>query len=115
MKTLSSGGQWPDVDYTTGCSAVRASWPAQEHWRRISQSLTFTCIVRPSYSPFLSIATLAAAYHGAAKFNAATAVYTRDPVVRAALTTAMDWWFANDFTNIACLDNGGNDSCPCGT
>jgi hypothetical protein len=30
-------GTWTDVDYTTGCPAIRANWPAQQHWNRISQ------------------------------------------------------------------------------
>ncbi|KAF7347798.1 Polysaccharide lyase family 8 protein [Mycena venus] len=44
LSTLNSSGQWPDVDYTTGCPAQRANWPAENHWVRIS--------------------TMAGAYHG---------------------------------------------------
>jgi len=25
----------------------------------------------------------------------------------------MNWWFDRDYTNLACLDSGGSDSCPC--
>lgn len=36
---LQGDGKWPgsDIDYTTGCDGRRASWPAAEHWVRISQ------------------------------------------------------------------------------
>ncbi|KAF9514122.1 polysaccharide lyase family 8 protein [Hydnum rufescens UP504] len=95
LSTLSVDGKWPDVDYTTGCTAQRANWPAQTHWNRIN--------------------TLAAAYHGASDFKANTSAFLHDPVVRKALTSAMNWWFSNDFTNINCLDSGGNSTCPCGT
>lgn len=27
----------------------------------------------------------------------------------------MDYWFANDFTKLACLDSGGTATCPCST
>lgn len=29
LSTLDPNGQWPDVDYTTGCPAQRANWPAE--------------------------------------------------------------------------------------
>jgi hypothetical protein len=29
IATLQSNGQWPDVNYATGCDAQRANWPAQ--------------------------------------------------------------------------------------
>jgi len=36
MDSLGSDGKWLDseVDYTTGCAARRANWPAEEHWQR---------------------------------------------------------------------------------
>jgi hypothetical protein len=39
MSTLESTGQWPasEIDYTTGCTAQRANWPASVHWSRISE------------------------------------------------------------------------------
>lgn len=33
--------------------------------------------------------------------------------LRTAISNAMGYWFARDFTNPACLDQGGTDACPC--
>ncbi|KAK0465143.1 polysaccharide lyase family 8 protein [Desarmillaria tabescens] len=94
LSSLGENGKWPDdeINYTAGCDAQRGSWPAQQHWRRID--------------------TFAAAYHGGFK-NALQ--YAGDPDLRASITLAMNYWFSNDFDNIACLDAGGTDACPCGT
>ncbi|THH06921.1 hypothetical protein EW145_g3747 [Phellinidium pouzarii] len=91
---------WPasEIDYTSGCKSVfsllaqQANWPAQGHWQRI--------------------VTLSSAFHGGLK-NAAQWVNSSD--LRASITLAMDFWFSNDFTNIACLNSGGLAACPCGT
>lgn len=39
VSSLDANGKWPDseVDYTTGCLARRANWPAQVHWIRIGE------------------------------------------------------------------------------
>ncbi|KAJ7741579.1 polysaccharide lyase family 8 protein [Mycena maculata] len=87
-----SSGQWPDVDYTAGCAAQRANWPIQLHWQRIS--------------------TMAGAWHGGL---AGAEEFVRDPDLRANISLAMGYWFANDFTNLACLDSGGTEKCPCTT
>ncbi|KAI0662797.1 polysaccharide lyase family 8 protein [Cubamyces menziesii] len=92
LSTLQSNGQWPDVDYTAGCDAPTANWKAQDHWERI---LTF-----------------ASAWHGGLK-NAAQ--FVQSSQVRSALSSAMGFWFANDFPIPACLDSGGDAACPCGT
>ncbi|KAJ7128143.1 polysaccharide lyase family 8 protein [Mycena crocata] len=92
LTTLNSSGQWPDVDYTSGCPAQRANWPAETHWSRIS--------------------TLAGAWHGGLS---GAAQYAGDSSLRASISLAMGYWFANDFTNPACLDSGGTATCPCGT
>ncbi|EIN13720.1 polysaccharide lyase family 8 protein [Punctularia strigosozonata HHB-11173 SS5] len=94
LSSLGPDGKWPDseVDYTTGCDAQRANWPAYFHWNRIL--------------------TIAAAWHGGLEGEDQ---YVKDPAVQSAISNAMDWWFERDFTNIACLDNGGTASCPCGT
>ncbi|KAI8995601.1 polysaccharide lyase family 8 protein [Trametes punicea] len=92
LSTLQPDGQWPDVDYTAGCDAPTANWKAQAHWERI---LTF-----------------ASAWHGGLK-NAAE--YAQSSQVRSAASLAMGFWFSNDFTNPACLDSGGDSTCPCGT
>ncbi|VDB99673.1 unnamed protein product [Peniophora sp. CBMAI 1063] len=92
LDSLGSDGRWPDVDYTTGCDAQAASWPAQKHWQRL--------------------VTLAAAWHGGLK-NAAQ--WAKDTSLQQGIALAMDSWFADDFTNPACLDFGGDSECPCGT
>ncbi|KAJ6552997.1 chondroitin AC/alginate lyase [Mycena capillaripes] len=92
LSTLNLSGQWPDVDYTTGCPAQRANWPAENHWVRIS--------------------TMAGAYHGGL---AGAEQYVKDPSLRASISLAMGYWFANDFKVPACLDSGGTATCPCGT
>ncbi|KAI0365219.1 polysaccharide lyase family 8 protein [Pilatotrama ljubarskyi] len=92
LSTLQSNGQWPDVDYTAGCDAPTANWKAQAHWQRIQ--------------------TLAAAWHGGLK-NADQ--FVQSSQVRSAISTAMGFWFSNDFTNPSCLDSGGDTACPCGT
>jgi hypothetical protein len=33
--------------------------------------------------------------------------------LRAAISGAMDYWFNRDITNLACLDHGGTNQCPC--
>ncbi|KAJ7630978.1 polysaccharide lyase family 8 protein [Roridomyces roridus] len=92
IATLEPNGQWPDVDYTTGCPAQRANWPAELHWNRIS--------------------TMAGAWNGGL---AGAEQYVKDPGLRANISLAMSFWFDNDFTNNACLDQGGQAPCPCST
>ncbi|KAF8843948.1 polysaccharide lyase family 8 protein [Paxillus ammoniavirescens] len=91
---LGPDGRWPDseVDYTSGCDAQMANWPAQEHWQRIS--------------------TMAAAWHGGLTGGQQ---YVNDSTLLAAISLAMDYWFENDFTDPSCLDYGGTPACPCGT
>ena len=57
---------------------------------------------------------MASAYHGGIPIPDGNK-YAKDPSVLGALKRAMDYWFANDFTNDACLDYGGKSQCPCGT
>ncbi|KAJ7492581.1 polysaccharide lyase family 8 protein [Mycena latifolia] len=92
LSTLQVNGQWPDVDYTTGCPAQRANWPAEIHWNRIS--------------------TMAGAWHGGL---AGADQYVKDPALRSNISVAMGYWFSNDFTNPACLTAGGGTDCPCDT
>ncbi|KAJ7082937.1 polysaccharide lyase family 8 protein [Mycena belliarum] len=92
QRSLQANGTWADVNYATGCDGSRSSWPAQQHWSRIN--------------------TFASAWHGGFK-NAAN--WTRDPTLRSSISSAMAFWFDNDFTNPACLDFGGEVACPCGT
>ncbi|KAF7311049.1 Polysaccharide lyase family 8 protein [Mycena chlorophos] len=92
LTTQEANGQWPDVDYTTGCTAQQANWPAELHLSRLS--------------------TLAGAWHGDLP---GAEQYSQDADVLNAAKLAMDWWFDNDMTNDACLDQGGKAACPCGT
>ncbi|GJJ11953.1 hypothetical protein Clacol_006191 [Clathrus columnatus] len=95
LSSIGPNGQWPSsqIDYTAGCDAQQANWPAEEHWTRIT--------------------ALAAAWHGG--WSKAPKSMVQNETVRAQIGLAVDWWFSNDFTNINCLDNGGSSSCPCGT
>ncbi|CAO3629612.1 unnamed protein product [Mucor hiemalis] len=77
-------GTWSDVDYTSGCPARRANWPAQQHFNRI--------------------VTLATEYH-----------LNKNSTLLSTISKAMDYWFDNNYTPDACLDQGGLDACPCGT
>ncbi|GJE86084.1 polysaccharide lyase family 8 protein [Phanerochaete sordida] len=94
LSTLGSDGKWPDseVDYTTGCTARRANWPAEAHWQRL--------------------VAMSAAWHGGL---AGADQWVKDPTLLDAVHSAMDWWFENDFQDPSCLDSGGTDACPCGT
>ncbi|KAL7285292.1 hypothetical protein ACG7TL_000387 [Trametes sanguinea] len=95
LSTLGPDGKWPDseVDYTTGCDARRANWPAEDHWNRI--------------------VTMAAAWHGGVEGSSES--FVNSSTLLDAIHSAMDFWFENDFQDQACLDSGGLSSCPCGT
>jgi hypothetical protein len=59
---------------------------------------------------------MAAAYSGGV--SAASDAEWRDNAgLYQAISRAIDWWFARDFTNYDCLDNGNVDgsTCTCGT
>ncbi|KAF5375227.1 hypothetical protein D9758_000251 [Tetrapyrgos nigripes] len=90
-RSLDPEGKWPDIDYTTGCSAQRANWPAgQNHWSRL--------------------VTMAGAWHG----NLPGAEqYAANADLASKISMAMNWWFIHDFTNNYCLSYGGTDRCPC--
>ncbi|KAF9481397.1 polysaccharide lyase family 8 protein [Pholiota conissans] len=113
LSTLGPDGKWPDseINYTAGCDAQTASWPAQSHWSRISESFGIFAMEN-RYANEISIDTFAAAWHGGFK-NAAQ--WTGNATLRASISSAMNFWFSNDFTVPACLDSGGTDICPCST
>ncbi|KAK0198423.1 polysaccharide lyase family 8 protein [Armillaria mellea] len=90
LSSLDSDGKWPDVNYATGCAAQRANWPARDHWVRLL--------------------TMAGAWHGGLP---GVSGYVKDAGLESAILLGMRWWFDRDFTNPACLDNGGSASCPC--
>ncbi|KAI0304970.1 galactose mutarotase-like domain-containing protein [Russula brevipes] len=94
LQTLRPDGRWPasEIDYTAGCSAQRANWPASMHWSRIL--------------------TMSAAWHGGLR---GAKQWAGSPVLARGISSAMDYWFSRDFTVSACLDQGGTDACPCDT
>ncbi|KAI0307724.1 polysaccharide lyase family 8 protein [Multifurca ochricompacta] len=94
LQTLGSDGSWPasEINYTTGCPAQRANWPAGNHWARIL--------------------TLSAAWHGGL---GGAEQYAGSLAVASAISSAMNFWFSQDFTVPGCLDQGGTSVCPCGT
>ncbi|KAH9898428.1 galactose mutarotase-like protein [Cubamyces lactineus] len=95
LSTLGPDGKWPDseIDYTTGCDARRANWPAEDHWNRI--------------------VSMAGAWHGGVEGGSPS--FVNSSSLLDAIHRAMDFWFENDFQDQACLDSGGLASCPCGT
>ncbi|KAI0068343.1 polysaccharide lyase family 8 protein [Artomyces pyxidatus] len=94
LSTLQSNGQWPasEIDYTTGCAAQRANWPASDHWSRVL--------------------TMSAAWHGGLS---GADQWVKSSTLASAISSAMNFWFAQDFTVPGCLDSGGTSSCPCST
>jgi len=112
VSSLAADGKWPDdeVDYTTGCAARRANWPAQEHWQRIRMF---------SFNPFFfflrfnlaNIVVMAGAWHGDVEGGEQ---YVKDAALQEAIFNAMGYWFGRDIgTNVACLNLGGTSACPC--
>ncbi|KAG9018584.1 hypothetical protein FRB90_011306 [Tulasnella sp. 427] len=101
-KTITPTGQWPDVNYATGCSAQRANWPADNHW--------------------LHVLPLAAAYtdvlpHASNLTQKSPYKFVGNATVEKVLDSAIDYWLDNDFTNEDCFIKGGltTASCVCGT
>jgi hypothetical protein len=81
-------GKWPDseVNYTTGCAAQRANWPASAHWSRIS---TLRCLYALcSMLKDDSAATMVAAYHGGAPGGGQ---WVNDAGLRQNISSAMDY------------------------
>ncbi|CAL1695908.1 unnamed protein product [Somion occarium] len=94
LSTLGADGRWApsEIDYTTGCKAQMANWPALVHWQRIE--------------------TLAAGWHGSL---ASAQQFAGNTDLRKSISSAMNAWFSDDFRNLACLDAGGSAGCPCDT
>ena len=55
---------------------------------------------------------MSAAWHGGLT---GAEQWVQDPALLAAISSAMDFWFENDFQDPSCLDSGGDAACPCGT
>jgi hypothetical protein len=100
-------GTWADIDYTSGCTARRANWPAQQHFVRIGKHLqSITIFIITTF--FVSIVTMASQYRTDPTNTTNLLFY---------ISKAMDYWFDNNYKPDACLDQGGlaNSECPCGT
>ncbi|KAG8969766.1 hypothetical protein FRC03_001111 [Tulasnella sp. 419] len=102
LNSMSPAGQFPNVDYTSGCPARRANWPAQVHWNQIRA-------VAAAYKDLLPRTSTLTQKPPRQFMNNAT--------VKAYVDQGMNWWFANDFTEPTCIDKGGvaGSNCPCGT
>ncbi|KAG9018581.1 hypothetical protein FRB90_011303 [Tulasnella sp. 427] len=102
INTIAPAGQWPDVSYTTGCSAGRANWAAENHWLRIL----------PLAAAYTDVLPHTAKLTENAPYN-----FVANGTVAGVLDSAMEYWFDNDFTADDCLYKGGVSSgtCPCGT
>lgn len=112
LSTLGSDGRWSpsEIDYTSGCQAKMANWPALVHWERIGLLLNSTSV--PLQSHIGVVETLAAGWRGGL---AGAEQFQGNPDLRKAISSAMNAWFSNDFNRIACLDFGGGPGCACGT
>lgn len=55
---------------------------------------------------------MTAAWHGGLK---GAEKYAGDPALAGAISSAMNFWFSQDFTVPGCLDQGDSSACPCGT
>ncbi|KAG9035127.1 hypothetical protein FRB95_011994 [Tulasnella sp. JGI-2019a] len=102
INSFNSNGTYSGVDYTTGCTARTANWPAEVHW--------------------VDTVSLAAAYidaypHNASLTDKAPNDFIGNATVKNVTDSAMNYWFANDFTDLDCLDDGGTvgGNCTCGT
>ncbi|KDN44023.1 hypothetical protein RSAG8_05755, partial [Rhizoctonia solani AG-8 WAC10335] len=67
IKTLKSDGSWSAIDYSSGCTARRSSWPAGGHWTRLLE--------------------MAAAYRGGGLSR-----YKHNTDLRSAIQKAMGYW-----------------------
>lgn len=102
------------MDYTAGCDAPTANWKAEEHWSRIRKQVSVLSISAAANHLLVCphVVTLASAFHGGLE---GADQFVKSNQVRSAISSAMGFWFSNDFSNIACLDQGGEAACACGT
>lgn len=118
--TLKSSGTWSNVDYTTGCDARVANWPATQHLSRTRK-------VFPPPQKKINIHKVFFFYH--MRFfshifffllGSLASSYAQNPTEKSLLKSslaALNYWFKNDFVPDDCIDNGGinGSQCPCGT
>lgn len=115
-------GQFSGVNYSTGCAGRTANWPAQDHWQHTRTSF-FLCRADTSLTmSTLMTVSLAEAYvdalpHSKTLTQTAPYDFIGNTTVKGIIDSAMAWWFSNDFTQPACVDQGGvaSGACPCGT
>ncbi|ELU43722.1 polysaccharide lyase family 8 protein [Rhizoctonia solani AG-1 IA] len=94
IDTLKPDGTWSAIDYTSGCTARRSSWPASGHWSRLLE--------------------MTVAYRGGLPR------YKNNAHLRSAIHRAMGYWFDHDYSTIgdgSCMDREQLPAhhCPCGT
>ncbi|KAF8692322.1 Polysaccharide lyase family 8, N terminal alpha-helical domain, partial [Rhizoctonia solani] len=94
IDTLKPDGTWSAIDYTSGCTARRSSWPASGHWSRLLE--------------------MTVAYRGGLPR------YKNNAHLRSAIHRAMGYWFDHDYSTIgdgSCMDREQFPAhhCPCGT
>ncbi|KAG8871882.1 hypothetical protein FRB97_008236 [Tulasnella sp. 331] len=102
LNLSTSVGMYSDVDYTFGCPARRANWPAQIHWQ---------------HTLSLAAAYVDAYPHTKSLTQKEPHDFVGNATVKAVTDLALNLWFEDDFTQIDCLDHGGDPgrNCPCGT
>jgi hypothetical protein len=120
VTSLDDDGRWSDneINYTSGCAAQRANWPAQAHWRRIGKDVCGIVAVnsQPYEDDHVILDAMAAEWYKITHSDSSTHKHELDPSqLLSATLKAADWWFKNDFSDAKCLDGGGGKDCPCGT
>lgn len=78
--------------FAVGCASNRVTWGASVHWSHV---LDMTV-------------SWGAANNGSNSYQNSTALLT-------SIKSAMDYWFANDYTNEGCTYGNGGSTCPCST
>ncbi|CAO3671030.1 unnamed protein product [Umbelopsis ramanniana] len=92
LETLQADGSFSDVNYVAGCAGDRANWGAEVHWSHVLD---------------MTVSWGSGAGNGTDYKNSSTLLTS--------IKSAMDYWFANDYTNEGCTFGNGGSTCPCGT
>ncbi|ORX62091.1 galactose mutarotase-like protein [Hesseltinella vesiculosa] len=87
QQRMNRSSLWDDIDYTSGCAARAANWPARGHLERLE--------------------IMAAYWHES----------PNTPKLLDQIHAGLDYWFSHDFQQQDCFMNGGqaHKNCPCGT
>lgn len=78
--------------HCVGCAGDRANWGAEVHWSHVLD---------------MTVSWGSGAGNGTDYKNSSTLLTS--------IKSAMDYWFANDYTNEGCTFGNGGSACPCGT